>query len=304
MAARVTTTEAQRETHGAVADESGVLPKDPSPSAPELHVEAAADDAYRGPSFGSDDLSRDEIADRCAGERALVGDAAKGKLTDARRDVVRKAALAEIPWWYSPHGHLAATTGIGLVTLLVSAWQLARLPAIHLTDFVVIPAVCLFANFFEWRVHKHVLHRRFWPFEVIYDKHTPMHHMIYVEEDMALRSVQEFRLVLIPAMGVLGIVIATAPIAAAIGHFWSSGAGWLFLVTASLYMVSYELLHLAYHAPKDSFIGRRRVIAKLRAHHAKHHDPRLMQKWNFNVTVPLFDWVMGTIKRDGTPNKS
>jgi hypothetical protein len=130
--------------------------------------------------------------------------------------------------------------------------------------------------------------------QVIYDKHTPMHHMIYVEEDMALRSTKEFRLVLIPAAGVLGIVLAAAPMAIAVGRLWSASAGWLFLVTASLYMVTYEVLHLCYHAPSDSFIGRLGFIRVMRAHHAKHHDPRLMQRWNFNVTVPLFDWILGT----------
>jgi hypothetical protein len=163
------------------------------------------------------------------------------------------------------------------------------------TDLLVIPGVILFANYYEWRVHKHVLHRRFWPFEIVYDKHTPMHHMVYVEEDMALRDVRELRLILIPAAGVLGIVLAAAPVAIGIAHFWSSAAGWLFLLTTSLFMVSYELLHLCYHAPEDSFVGRRWIIRVLRAHHARHHDPRLMQRYNFNVTVPLFDWIMGTM---------
>ncbi len=228
-------------------------------------------------------------------KKTLVKDASAGHLTEERRERVRAKAAAEIPWWYLPWGHLAATTGIGLAVLLASSVQLARLGTAHLTDWLVVPGVFLLANFFEWRVHKHVLHRRRWPFQVIYDKHTPMHHMVYVEEDMALRSTKEFRLVLIPAMGVLGIVVAALPIAIAISKLWSSSAGWLFLLTASLYMVSYEVLHLCYHAPKDSFIGRLAFIRVMRTHHAKHHDPRLMQKWNFNVTVPLFDWILGTI---------
>jgi len=29
-----------------------------------------------------------------------------------------------------------------------------------------------------------------------------------------------------------------------------------------------------------------------------HHAPELMQKWNFNVTIPLWDWVRRTIRRD------
>lgn len=247
---------------------------------------------YEGPSFGTTGEEREQ---RRAAEKALVTEAAAGHLTDERRDRVRQQALGEIPWWYSPWGHLASTTGIGIVVLVVATYELLQLGSIKATDWLVVPVVCLLANFFEWRVHKHVLHRRRWPMKVIYDKHTPMHHMIYVEEDMALRSTQEFRLVLIPAAGVLGIVVTAAPFAIAIGRLWSASAGWLFLVTASLFMVSYELLHLSYHAPKDSFIGRRKVIAFLRAHHAKHHDPRFMQKWNFNVTIPLFDWIMGTM---------
>jgi hypothetical protein len=260
---------------------------------------AAKNDAYAGPSFGT---TGDVRGDRVQQEKNLVREASKHGLTLERRDRVRHAALAEIPWWYNPYAHLAATTGIGVAVLVVSAASLLRAGSLAWTDLLVIPLVCLLANFFEWRVHKHVLHRRRWPLRVIYDKHTPMHHMVYVEDDMALRSAKEFRLVLIPAVGVLGIVVAAAPFALAIAHFWSLSAGWLFLLTASLFMVTYEVLHLCYHAPKDSFIGRRRVIATLRAHHAKHHDPRLMQKYNFNVTVPLFDWIMGTMApAEGAP---
>jgi len=254
-----------------------------------------------GPSFGT---SGDVQKARRADEKTLVGEASAGHLTDARRDKVRQASLAEIPWWYLPWGHLAATTGIGLATLIVASYEVWSLHALRWTDILVIPVVVLLANFFEWRVHKHVLHRRRWPFEIIYDKHTPMHHMIYVEKDMALRSSKEFRLVLIPAMGVLGIVIAAAPIAIAIGKLWSSSGGWLFLVTAGLFMVSYEVLHLCYHAPANSFIGRRKIIGVLRAHHAKHHDPRFMQRYNFNVTVPMFDWIMGTMAPKTVPEKS
>jgi hypothetical protein len=239
-------------------------------------------------------LPFDRENERGHGDEVLVREASAHGLTERRRDAVRQKALADIPWWYSPYGHLAATTGIGLIVLGLSIAGIVD-RGVRWTDLLVIPIVVLVANFFEWRVHKVVLHRRFWPFEVIYDKHTPMHHMIYVEEDMALRSVDEFRLVLIPAAGVLGIVLAAAPIALVLSHFWSSAAGWLFLLTTSLFMVMYEVLHLCYHAPAESLIGRLRIVRVLRAHHARHHDPRLMQRYNFNVTVPLFDWIMGTM---------
>lgn len=228
---------------------------------------------------------------------------ARGARRSDRRERVRARIAADIPWWYSPWGHLAATTGIGLAVLVIASIALGDLH-VGAAELAVVPAVIVLSNLFEWIAHKHLLHERRFPLEVLYDKHTPMHHVIYVEDDMALRSSREFRLVLIPAAGVLGIVLTAAPFAAALGHLGSPAAGWLFLVTASLYMVSYELLHLCHHAPRDSFFGRFRPLARLRAHHARHHDPRLMQRKNFNVTLPLFDWLLGTLAdrdRAGTP---
>jgi hypothetical protein len=258
------------------------------------NADEAASAPYSGSSFSAP-TSAVRVSRR-EDEKELVKEASARGLTEERRNAVRQRSLDEIPWWYNPYGHLAATTGIGLIVLVASITSIARLATpVKWTDLLVIPGVILMANYYEWRVHRDVLHKRFWPFEVIYDKHTPMHHMVYVEEDMALRSVREFRLVLIPAAGVLGIVLAAAPLAFGISYLWSTAAGWLFLLTTSLFMVSYEVLHLCYHAPTDSFIGRRKLIAVLREHHARHHDPRLMQRYNFNVTVPLFDWIMGTM---------
>jgi hypothetical protein len=212
-----------------------------------------------------------------------------------RRDEIRAREVAAIPRWYSPYGHLGATTGIGVAVLVVA---FLRLHHVRWYELLVVPATFLLANGFEWRVHKSVLHRRFKPFELIYERHTPMHHMVYIEGDMCARSHKEWRLVLMPALGILGAVIVASPFAVAAGFLVTANCGWLFLVTASLYMVLYELSHLSYHLSPESFIGRLALVRVLRKHHARHHDPRLMQRWNFNVTIPLFDWLYGTIATD------
>ena len=54
-------------------------------------------------------------------------------------------------------------------------------------------------------------------------------------------------------------------------------------------------MHLAYHLPAQSFIGRLWLIQRLRELHRRHHDPRLMKRWNFNVTLPVFDLLYGTL---------
>ncbi len=214
--------------------------------------------------------------------------------TVAARARAREKLMARIPSWYSPWGHLSATTGIGLAIL---ALALHELHAVRAIELLVIPAVFLVSNAFEWRVHKDVLHRRLWPVEVIYQRHTPEHHAVYMTNDMAIRSTKEFRLVLMPAMGILGIVLAATPMAFLVRVLFSENCGWLFLVSSALYMVLYEVSHLSYHLPETTWIGRRRLVKSLREHHARHHDPRLMQKWNFNVTIPLFDLIHGTIAK-------
>jgi hypothetical protein len=213
------------------------------------------------------------------------------------RGRLRTRYLATASKLYSPLLHLAGTTGVGLATLALSARKLVDVkPA----ELLIVPGVLLVANVFEWVVHKEVLHvRRPFPWSELYDQHTPKHHKLYHEEDMAIRDRREWRLVLIPAAGVLGLVVSTAPLAYAVGKLLSPNAGWLTLVTAAVYMVSYELLHLSYHLPDDHPIGGWSVIRSLRKHHARHHDPRLMQRWSFNVTLPLADWLFGTIAKDG-----
>jgi hypothetical protein len=208
------------------------------------------------------------------------------------RQRTRARLLSEIPEDYNPWLHLGATTGIGVGLLALGALGIHQVRAVEL---LAVPVVFLLSNGFEWAAHKDLLHRPRWPFKQLYRKHTPEHHVVYVEDDMSIRDWRELRLVLIPAVGVLGIVVSLAPLAALTGALLTPNVGWLVLLTGGLYMVGYELSHLSYHLPPDSFVGRWSLVRLLRRHHARHHNPRLMRRWNFNVTIPLFDWLHGTI---------
>jgi hypothetical protein len=209
------------------------------------------------------------------------------RLRAFRRRLVRK-----VPAWYSPWVHLAGTVGVGLVTLLATVPRVAGPTA---SDFVTIPVAVLFANLVEWLAHKHLMHHRRRPFTVLFDRHTPQHHRVYGYETMAIEDPRELRLVLIPALGVLGIVLLAVPAALAAGLLFNENVGWLFLMTSALYVVGYELSHLAYHLPERSLVYRLPFLRALREHHARHHHPELMQKANFNVTIPLGDLLFGTL---------
>ncbi len=220
-------------------------------------------------------------------------------MTQASREDLRRELLSRIPRWYSPWLHLAipAVTGLAIVALALGwiqdlrAWQLALVPV-----FVVV------GNAVEWHAHRDLLHRRTWPLEVLYVRHTPQHHAIYVSEDMYIREWRELRFVLLPAYGVLGIVVVTSPVTAA---FWLAGQpnlAALWVTTVVMYILTYEWLHLAYHMPAEGFVGRLGVTKWLRRHHQRHHHPPLMQRWNFNVTLPLWDHLRGTVWHAPAPH--
>ncbi len=204
------------------------------------------------------------------------------------RDRLRREAL---PGWYSPWAHLAFPSLFGLGVAAAALWQVRDLRPGQLGFFLF---VLVLSNATEWRVHRDLLHKRFPPLGVLYDRHTPEHHLIFVRGDMALCEPREFRLVLIPAYGIVAIFFVSAPPAALLWSFGQINLAALYLAATMLYVVSYELMHLTWHLPADSRIGSLRLVRILREHHAVHHDPRLMQRWNFNVTVPLWDLVRRT----------
>jgi hypothetical protein len=217
-----------------------------------------------------------------------------------RLQAFRRRLVRKIPAWYSPWAHLAGTVGVGIATLFAAA---PRLHDLTVYDFATIPVALVFSNLVEWFAHKHLMHHRRRPFTVLFDRHTPEHHRVYGYETMAIEDPRELRLVLIPAFGVLGIVLLAAPAALVAGLLFNANVGWLFLMTSAVYVVGYELSHLAYHLPERSFVYRLPLLRALREHHARHHHPDLMQKSNFNVTIPLGDVLFGTFASADTIEK-
>jgi hypothetical protein len=213
-------------------------------------------------------------------------DVALSKLEPARRDALRAEIVAKIPDWYSPWLHLAFPSLVGISLIAIAIWLMRD---VQPWELAVLPIAFVIMNAGEWRIHRDLLHKRTPPLVVLYDRHTPEHHMIFVTEDMAIRSPREFRLVLIPFYGILAAAASALPIPALLWYLGQRNCGLLFFVVAVGYTVIYEWLHLSYHLPESSPIGK--IVAPLKRHHAVHHDPQLMQKWNFNVTIPLWDWV-------------
>ncbi|HEY8087455.1 MAG TPA: sterol desaturase family protein [Polyangiaceae bacterium] len=220
---------------------------------------------------------------------AEAGWVATPETVDAR-EAFRKAARDRISARYSPLFHLGAPAVVGLGLI---ACALLSLHAVRWWELLLVPFVYVLSNAVEHRAHRLALHRRAPGLEVLYDRHTPVHHRIFIAKDMAIRDRREFALVLLPWFGIVAIFAMTAPVTIAL-WFFERNLACLFVATTMFYVLSYEWLHLSYHLPPSHPVGRLALVQRLRRHHATHHHPPLMQKWNFNVTVPLWDWVRGT----------
>jgi sterol desaturase/sphingolipid hydroxylase (fatty acid hydroxylase superfamily) len=213
--------------------------------------------------------------------------------TDSR--AFRRELVARIPRWYVPWVHLFGPSLLGLALVLTA---LARLRAPRTWELASVPAFLVLANFMEWALHRGVLHHRVPLLGFAFVRHTPQHHGAFDGTSLAIEDPRELKLVLLPAFGVIAMFLGSIPPGVLLGLVVSPNVGALWVATGVGYVIAYEWFHLAYHLPEDSVVGRSRLVRVLRRHHALHHMPALMQRWNFNVTVPLWDWLRGTLWRE------
>ena len=183
----------------------------------------------------------------------------------------------------------AAPTVSGLLIAALALWRIEGLTAWQL---LVVPFFFAFGNAVEWHVHRGLLHRRVRWLEVFYTRHTPQHHAVFVAADMAIREPRELRLILLPAYALITIVVLTSPATVALAWIGQPNVAALWVATVASYVLSYEWLHLAFHLPEGAHRPEPR-IARLRRHHELHHATNLMHRWNFNVTLPLWDPSVG-----------
>ena len=223
-----------------------------------------------------------------------------GKGPDDRRDALWEARRAElvkkgVPAGYKPWLHLLLPSLVALVTLV---FAIARISDLRAVELWTIPITYIAGLGFEWRAHKDILHRRLPILSELYERHERTHHVIYTADDMAMRSQQEWMLVLMPWFAIVLIIGMLLPVVALVSWVSTPNCAMLSLCTSVLFFLQYEWMHLSYHLPTDHPVSKLWLVRVCGALHTSHHDPRNMKRWNFNVTIPLFDLLHGTLNRD------
>ena len=152
----------------------------------------------------------------------------------------------------------------------------------------------VFGSFFEWVLHKYVMHRPVGRFRYAFEAHAVVHHHVF-KADHTYHLRQEKDKETIPMAwwnGPVLILIGAVPFALL---SWLTGQ-WGFALGGALafalYYATYEYIHWCMHLPKSRRVERSWLFYRLNGHHLLHH--RYMHK-NFNVVLPLADLCLGTL---------
>jgi hypothetical protein len=150
------------------------------------------------------------------------------------------------------------------------------------------------ASFFEWVLHRYVMHRPWGSFTYPFRAHAVVHHGIF-KADHTYHLQNEADKETIPMAWWNGPALIAIAMIPAAPLAWLAGS-WALLIGAFLGMTSYycvyEYLHWCMHLPRARVVERSGIFFRLNGHHLLHH--RYMHK-NFNVILPLADLCLGTL---------
>jgi hypothetical protein len=152
----------------------------------------------------------------------------------------------------------------------------------------------IFSSFFEWTLHRYLMHRPLGFFRYPFQAHAVVHHRTF-KADHTYHLHDEADKHTIPMAwwnGPVLTVISTLPmvIVAWIFGNWALALG--AVLSMSAYYGAYEYIHWCMHLPKARRVEPSGLFRRLNGHHLLHH--RYMTK-NFNVVLPLADWCLGTL---------
>ncbi|MGE4089963.1 MAG: fatty acid hydroxylase [Candidatus Binatia bacterium] len=155
-------------------------------------------------------------------------------------------------------------------------------------SFVVFSA---YASFFEWALHKYIMHTQNW--EYPFTAHALTHHGLFrADYTYHLQREGDKKKVTFAWWNAPALVLVQSPLLVLVWYVFGGSAVFGGLLAMVADYVLYEWLHWCMHVPQDRWIERTWVFQWLNAHHHYHH---LYAFKNLNVVLPLADWVMGTL---------
>ena len=215
----------------------------------------------------------------------------------SRQKAYRATYRDRVAGWYNGWLHVFIIYAIGFGVMYICA---ANLRDVLWWEWGIVPVTFLGANFFEWWIHRFVMHRpsRIKALKAIYTRHTLMHHQFFTEEEMRFADHSDWRVTVFPPYALVTFTAMSLPGAILLGQLVSANCGWLFVLTTTAMYLLYEFMHFCCHVDDNKFVRNIPLINTIRRHHAAHHNQSLMMERNMNLTFPIMDWLFGTSDLD------
>jgi hypothetical protein len=142
------------------------------------------------------------------------------------------------------------------------------------------------------------MHKRRRLTRAFFRSHTIMHHRFFTYQTMGVSRFSELYFVIsstpVVIISFLILLMTTGLLILLAGLQTGLFAGGVL----GLFATAKQILHVAFHVPEKWMhypVLRSRIFQAMQKHHAIHHDPRMMRRWNFNIGTPLFDALFGTL---------
>ncbi len=187
-----------------------------------------------------------------------------------------------------------------LPLLVVAAVALARIERLGFVELMLIPALLFLGNLVVYLVHRHPYHKRNWS-RLAYETHTLLHHGFYTDQHRSYDNHRDFFAILLPSWVIaVFALLCLGPMSWLLPGIMPNDYAQIVIFVSALYLLLYETLHLNAHLPEGHVLHRLPWFGYMRKFHTTHHDPQLMNRYNFGIVFPFWDWILGTYHRSQT----
>ena len=208
-------------------------------------------------------------------------------------ELFREKYRSQVNPSYSGWLHILSVVTVGIIAITSFSFQLQQVTTL---EWLTLPITIICVNFAEYAAHRWLGHKRTKLGSLFYSRHTGDHHSFFLEDHMPYQSVRDWRVVLFPTYLIFAFLVGLIfPIGAFLYYFASPNIAFLMGVGGIFGYLFYEVMHFSYHLPNGSFVEKIPVWRELRQLHNLHHRRSIMAKENFNITLPIFDFLLGTL---------
>jgi len=149
----------------------------------------------------------------------------------------------------------------------------------------------LYASFFEWFLHRFLMHQPFWSYP--FRSHALIHHGIFRSgATYFLPDGENHKNIRFAWWNAPLIIGLHAPLVFWVQHLLQVNIFLGGMAALGVYYFLYEYLHFCMHVPKARRFEKSAWFAWLDAHHHQHHQRHYN---NLNVVLPLADFLFGTL---------